>query len=179
MSRMASSPFDGKVLPLRRLSDASFARRVVIALGVTVLLLLLWRIVDALLLGLPAYLALGLLAGLAEFVPVVGSILAAAPALLLALTEGGIDLALWTLLLYVAVQQLQGNLIAPLVTRRMVSLPPAVTLVAIVAFGLVFGPLGVLFAAPLAVVAFVAVKRLWVREALGEDTDVPGEDAKA
>lgn len=131
------------------------------------------------LLGLPAHLALGLLAGLAEFVPVVGSILAAAPALLLALTEGGIDLALWTLLLYVAVQQLQGNLIAPLVTRRMVSLPPAVTLVAIVAFGLVFGPLGVLFAAPLAVVAFVAVKRLWVREALGEDTDVPGEDAKA
>jgi predicted PurR-regulated permease PerM len=131
------------------------------------------------LLGLPAYLALGLLAGLAEFVPVVGSILAAVPALLLALTQGGVELAVWTLLLYLGVQQIQGNLVAPLVTRRMVSLPPALTLFAILTFGLVFGPLGVLFAAPLAVVAFVAVKRLWVREALGEETDVPGEGQQA
>jgi predicted PurR-regulated permease PerM len=130
------------------------------------------------LLGLPAYLALGLLAGLAEFVPVVGSILAAMPALLLALSEGGVELTAWTLLLYLAIQQLQGNIVQPLVTRRTVSLPPALTLFAIVAFGLVFGPLGVLFAAPLAVVAFVAVKRLWVREALGEATDVPGEGGR-
>jgi hypothetical protein len=46
-----------------------------------------------------------------------------------------------------------------------------------VAFGLVFGFGGVLLAAPLTVVAFVAVKKLWVRETLGEDTEIPGEDA--
>jgi predicted PurR-regulated permease PerM len=122
------------------------------------------------LIGLPGYLALGLLAALAEFVPVLGSILAAVPALLLATTQGP-EMVLWTLLVYVAVQQFQGNLITPLVTREFVQLPPALTLFAIFAFGLVLGPLGVLFAAPLAVVAFVAVKRLWVRETLGEDPE--------
>jgi predicted PurR-regulated permease PerM len=54
-------------------------------------------------------------------------------------------------------------------------LPPAVTLFAVVAFGLLFGWLGVLFATPLAVVVFVAVQKLWVRGTLGEPTDVPGE----
>ena len=80
-------------------------------------------------------------------------------------------MVLWTLLVYVAVQQFQGNLVTPLVTHEFVHLPPALTLFAIFAFGLVLGPLGVLFAAPLAVVAFVAVKRLWVRETLGEDPE--------
>jgi AI-2E family transporter len=108
-------------------------------------------------------LALGLIAGLVEFVPVIGSVLAAVPALLLALTLD-VQTAVWTLLLYLAIQQVQGNLVTPLVTRHMLALPPALTLFAIVAFGLVFGFLGVLLAAPLTVVALVAVKKLWVRD---------------
>jgi len=124
--------------------------------------------------GLPAALALALLAGLAQFVPLIGPIVAAIPALLIALAEGW-QVALWTLLLYVAIQQVESNVITPLVQRQAVSLPPAVTLFAVVAFGLLFGPLGVLFATPLAVVVMVAVKTLWVREALGEPTEVPGE----
>ena len=124
--------------------------------------------------GVPAALALALLAGLAQFVPLLGPVLAAVPALLIALSEGW-QMALWTLLLYVAIQQVESNVITPLVQRQAVSLPPAVTLFAVVAFGLLFGPLGILFATPLAVVATVAVKRLWVRDALGEPADVPGE----
>jgi predicted PurR-regulated permease PerM len=124
--------------------------------------------------GVPAALALALLAGLAQFVPLIGPIVAAGPALLIALSEGA-QIALWTLLLYVAIQQVESNLITPLVQRQAVSLPPAVTLFAVVAFGLLFGPLGILFATPLAVVAFVAVKKLWVREALGEPTEMPGD----
>jgi predicted PurR-regulated permease PerM len=124
--------------------------------------------------GVPAALALALLAGLAQFVPLIGPIAAAIPALLIALAEGW-QLALWTLLLYVAIQQVESNLITPLVQRQAVSLPPAVTLFAVVAFGLVFGVLGVLFATPLAVVVMVAVQRLWVREALGEPTALPGK----
>jgi predicted PurR-regulated permease PerM len=107
-------------------------------------------------------------------VPLIGPIVAAVPALLIALSEGA-QIALWTLLLYVAIQQVESNLITPLVQRQAVSLPPAVTLFAVVAFGLLFGPLGILFATPLAVVAFVAVKKLWVREALGEPTEMPGD----
>ena len=125
-------------------------------------------------LGVPAALALALLAGLAQFVPLLGPIVAAVPALLIALSEGW-QLALWTLLLYVAIQQIESNLLTPLVQRQTVSLPPALTLFAVVGFGLLFGPLGVLFATPLAVVAFVAVKQLWVRDALGEAVEVPGE----
>jgi predicted PurR-regulated permease PerM len=124
--------------------------------------------------GVPAALALALLAGLAQFVPLLGPVLAAVPALLIALSEGW-QMTLWTLLLYVVIQQVESNIITPLVQRQAVSLPPAITLFAVVAFGLLFGPLGILFATPLAVVAMVAVKRLWVRDTLGEPTDLPGE----
>ena len=124
--------------------------------------------------GVPAALALALLAGLAEFVPIVGPIVAAVPALLIALSAGW-QTALWTLLLYLAIQQVEGNVIQPLVQHRVVSLPPAITVFAVVAFGLLFGSLGVLFATPLAVVVFVAVWTLWVRETPGEPTKLAGD----
>jgi predicted PurR-regulated permease PerM len=125
--------------------------------------------------GVQAALALALLAGLAQFVPLIGPIVAAIPALLIALSEGW-QIALWTLLLYVAIQQVESNVITPLVQRQAVSLPPAVTLFAVVAFGLLFGPLGVLFATPLAVIGLVAVTKLWVRETLGEPVAGPGAE---
>jgi len=119
------------------------------------------------LIGMPSALALGLLAGLAEFVPVVGSIVAVVPALLIALTLGA-DTVLWTLGLYVLIQQIEGNVIMPLVTRQAVALPPALALFSVVALGLLFGPLGVLFGAPLAVVLFVLVRELYVKRTLAE-----------
>ena len=72
--------------------------------------------------GLPAALALALLAGLAEFVPLIGPIVAAVPALLIALSDGW-QTAVWTLVLYLAVQQVESNVIQPLVQHRVVSLP--------------------------------------------------------
>lgn len=107
--------------------------------------------------------------------PTIGSIAGAVPALLLALTQGT-EGFLWTLALVVAVQQLESNVIAPVVQRRMVQIPPALLLFSVVAFGMVFGTLGVVLAAPLTVVAYVAVKKLYVRETLGEPTEVPGEE---
>lgn len=126
------------------------------------------------LVGVPAPLALGLLAFLLEFVPVVGPILAAIPGILLALAQGW-GTALWAVLVYLVVQQLESNLITPLVQRKAVELPPALTLFAVLAIGAVFGPLGLVLAAPTLVIAFVLVKMLWVREALDEPTTVPGE----
>ncbi len=114
------------------------------------------------LLGLPSALALGLLAGLTEFVPVVGPAVAAIPALLLAMTVGW-ETAMWTALLYLGVQQLEGNVISPLVIRSSVAVPPAVTLFAILAFGTLFGVMGVLLAAPLSVMAHVLVTEFWAR----------------
>ncbi|MGR7997380.1 MULTISPECIES: AI-2E family transporter [unclassified Xanthobacter] len=109
-------------------------------------------------LGIPSSLALALFACLAEFVPMVGPVVAAVPALLIALTLG-VDSALWTLLVFVVVQQTESNLITPLLQQRMVSLPPAVTLFSVVVFGSLLGPLGILLATPLTVLAFSAVRK--------------------
>jgi predicted PurR-regulated permease PerM len=123
--------------------------------------------------GLPTPFALGLFAALTEFVAVVGPFVGALPAVLLALTMGG-STVLWTILLYVGIQQVESNMIAPVVQGRMVHVPPAIILLAVVVFGGIFGILGVIFAAPLAVVTYVGVRELWVRDTLHEDTRVTG-----
>jgi predicted PurR-regulated permease PerM len=117
-------------------------------------------------------------AAVLEFVPIIGPIIAAVPALLLASTQSW-EMVGWTLGLFVIVQQVESNIIMPLVSGRAVKLPPAVGLFAVVAIGILFGPLGLLLGYPLAIVVDVAVRRLYVREALGEDVEIAGEDAKA
>ncbi len=126
------------------------------------------------LIGLPGPLALGVFAGLTEFVPVLGPIMGAVPAVIFAATQGFTTL-LWTVLLFVAVQQLESNVLTPILERKVVNVPPALFLISVLAFGLLFGMLGLLLAAPLTVVTFVAVKKLYVRDTLGEATAVPGE----
>lgn len=128
------------------------------------------------LLGIPSALALGVLAGALEFVPFVGPLVSAVPAIALGLAEGPTT-ALWVIGLYAVIQLVEGNLITPLVQQHAVDLPPPLTIFAILAFGVLFGPLGILLATPLAVVCFVLVKKLWVREVLHEETELPGEDA--
>ena len=119
--------------------------------------------IGASLLGLPAPLALGLVAGLAEFVPIIGAIVSAIPGLLLAGTQGSQTL-LWTLAFYVVAHQFEGHVLIPLIQRKVVAVPPALTLFSVLAFGLLFGPLGVMLATPLAVVVLVMIKRLYLRE---------------
>ena len=127
------------------------------------------------LLGVPSALALGFIAAVTDFVPIVGPIFGAIPAVLLGFSVSPIT-ALWVVGLYVLIQQIEGNLVQPLVQSSAVDLPPVVTLFALIAFGVLFGPLGILLATPLAVVAMVCVKVLYVRETLHEDVDVPGEE---
>jgi predicted PurR-regulated permease PerM len=125
-------------------------------------------------LGLPAPLALGLFAALTEVVPVVGPIIGAVPALLLAV-GAGLGTFLWTLALFLAVQQVESNLLQPLLQKRMADVPPVLLLLSVVAIGAVFGLGGLVLAAPITVVAFVAVQKLYVRETLGNPAAVPGE----
>jgi predicted PurR-regulated permease PerM len=63
---------------------------------------------------------------------------------------------------------LEGNIINPLVQAEAVELPPVLTLFATLVFGLLLGPVGVLLAAPLAVVLLVAVNALYIEGILGE-----------
>lgn len=124
--------------------------------------------------GVPSPLALGLIAGATEFIPIVGPIAGAIPALLLASAEGW-EVTLAALAVAIVVQQLENNLIMPFVVGRVVELPAAVGLFATVAMGLLFGLPGLLLGYPLAVVADVAIRRLYVREALGKPVDIPAE----
>ena len=126
--------------------------------------------------GLPAPLGLGAIAGLTNFIPLLGPIIGAVPAVLLAFTQDGATV-LWTILAALAIQQIEGNVITPNVEKRAVAIPPALVLFSILAFGYLFGILGAILAAPLTVVVFVLVKKLYVRETLGEETSVPGEKA--
>ena len=128
--------------------------------------------------GVPSALALGLLAALLEFVPFIGPIISAVPALLLALAESP-EQAIWTALLFLAIQQFEGNVLEPLVQQRAVDLPPALLLFALVAGGLIFGIVGLILAAPFTVVVYVMVKRLYVQEALHTATPLPGQDKDA
>ena len=130
------------------------------------------------LIGVPAALTLGLLAAILDFIPFIGPILAAVPGVLIAFASGP-ETALWTAALYLAAQQLEGNVVDPLVQQRMVNLPPAYLLFALVAGGLLFGVPGIILGAPLSVVVFILVKRLYVQEALDTPTEMPGDKAES
>jgi predicted PurR-regulated permease PerM len=111
------------------------------------------------LLGMPMALSLALLAALLVFIPNLGPILAAIPALLVALSEG----MFWPVLaLYLLIQAVESNVITPLVDRQSVKLPPALLLSAQITMGLIAGVLGLILAAPLTVLATVLIKRLYV-----------------
>jgi predicted PurR-regulated permease PerM len=111
--------------------------------------------------GVPLALPLGILSGVLDFVPFIGPLLAAVPGLLIAFAQSPTT-ALYAIGVYVAVQFIEGHLVVPIVQKRAVALPPALTLVAIVTFGVIFGIVGLFFAVPLTVVTVILVQRLYV-----------------
>lgn len=128
-----------------------------------------------LLLGMPSALALGVLAGALEFIPYLGPILSAVPAIAVALVQGPEE-AVWVAGLYIVIQQIENHLIQPLIQQRAVDIPPALLLFGVMAMGTLFGAAGVILAAPLAVALYVLVKQLYVREALETPTPLPAEE---
>ena len=114
---------------------------------------------------LPLPLLLGVVAGLLEFIPVVGALLFTIPGVLVAFTQGP-ETALYALLIYIGVQQLESNVVIPLFQRWAVRLPPAITLLSVVIGGILLGAPGVVFATPLAVVVMTLVKHLYVEDML-------------
>ena len=142
-------------------------RRWLIAQSLLALLVTLVVGAALLALGAPFALPLALLAGLMEFVPYIGPLIAALPAVVVGFSESP-QLAGWIALLYLAVQLLESYLLAPLVQHRAVDLPPAMVIFAQVLMGVVVGGLGVAVATPLAATALVAVNMLYVEDVLGE-----------
>lgn len=115
--------------------------------------------------------ALGVLAGLLEFVPFFGPIVSAVPALGIALLDSP-QKALYVLILYLVMQQLEGNVITPLLLERRLDIPPVLTVVAVAALGVVFGVIGMLIAEPLLAAVLVTTKMLYVNDVVGDDVNV-------
>lgn len=127
--------------------------------------------------GVPAWGALGLLGGLAEFIPYVGPIVAMVPAFLLAAAGQGNLLGVF--LTYALARVVQANIVTPLVTGRVVSVPPGWYIFLILGAGYVFGTFGLFFAGPLAILVYTAWLALYSRATLGDAVETPSEHAAA
>jgi predicted PurR-regulated permease PerM len=108
-------------------------------------------------LNVRAAVPLGILAGLLEFIPNIGPILSAVPAVAMGLVDST-EKALWVALAYIAIQFLENEIVIPLLMQEGVDLPPALTMVTqgVMAFG--FGFLGLLLAVPILAAIVVAVR---------------------
>lgn len=113
------------------------------------------------LLQVPLALTVGVIAGVLAFIPFFGPIVSGALAVMLAFIDGP-EKALYVAILCLAIQQIEGNVLMPLVQRWAVKLPPVLGITAAVIFGILFGIVGVLFATPLMVVVMVLVQKLYI-----------------
>tara|TARA_B100000508_G_scaffold60333_2_gene47524 strand:+ start:69768 stop:70817 length:1050 start_codon:yes stop_codon:yes gene_type:complete len=101
-------------------------------------------------LGVPYALLLAVFAAVLELIPVFGSIIAAIPGVMVALVDGGATLAIIVAGLFLVVNQFQGNLIYPLVVKKVIGVPPLLVILAIIAGGQLAGVIGVILAVPIA-----------------------------
>jgi len=120
-----------------------------------------------LVLGVKAAVALGVIAGLLEFVPTVGPILAAVPAIAMGFLDSP-EKALTVGLAYLVIQQLEGHVLIPMLMKEGMDLPPALTIVAQAVMALLFGFLGLMVAVPLLAVVIVPIKLLYVEGVVGD-----------
>ena len=121
--------------------------------------------IGLLILGVKLPLANSLLAGMLTFIPNLGPVLSVVPPAAMALLDAPWK-ALAVVILYVVIQQIESNVLTPVVMQKQVSLLPAVTLLSQVAFAVFFGILGLFLALPITVVAQVWLKEVLVKDVL-------------
>jgi len=153
---------------LRRWLLTQLVAMLVIGVVTTIVLLLL---------GVQAAIALGVIAGLLEFVPYVGPILSAVPAVAMGLVSGP-ETALYVVLAYIGIQQMENHLLIPLLMKEGVDLPPVLTVIGQALMAVIFGFLGVLTAVPLLAGAMVPIKMLYVEGVVGDQVPVLGEEER-
>ena len=127
--------------------------------------------VALLILDVKAAFALGLIAGLMEFIPTVGPLLSAIPAVAMGFLDSP-QKALTVALLYMGIQFLENHLLIPMLMKGGVDIPPVLTILSQALFTLLFGFLGLMVAVPALAATMVAVKMLYVERVVGDDIDV-------
>jgi predicted PurR-regulated permease PerM len=119
------------------------------------------------LIGVPLALALGVVAGLLNFVPYIGAIMGAVPAVIIAFSLGA-TAGVETIALYAVIQGFEGNVMAPMIQKRAVDLPPGLTILSQTAFGVIFGVPGLVFATPLTAALLAVMTKATVPLTPGE-----------
>lgn len=120
-------------------------------------------------LGVPLALTFGLLAAVLTFIPNIGQVLSMAPPAILALVDDP-RRALYVVALYFAIQTVESYAVTPLIQRRTISMPPALTIASQVVLGLLMGVIGIAVATPLTAAAMTIVRMLYVEDLLEQET---------
>ncbi len=128
-----------------------------------------------LILDVKAAFALGLIAGLLEFIPTVGPVLSAVPAIAMGFLDSP-EKALYVTIAYIAIQQLEGHILIPLLMKGGMDLPPVLTILAQALMALLFGFLGLMVAVPMLAAVMVPVKMLYVERVVGDDVMQDDDD---
>lgn len=160
--RRAGEVFSAMAMVLRKWLVTQLIAMAVIGVVTTVVLLLM---------GVKAAFALGILAGLLEFIPTVGPILSAVPAVAMAFLDSP-HKALLVVLAFWAIQFAENHLLIPLLMKGQVDLPPVLTILAQALMALLFGFIGLMVAVPLLAAVMVAVKMLYVEDVVGEPANL-------
>lgn len=151
---------------LRRWLVTQLVAMVVIGTVTTTILLLL---------DVKAAFALGILAGLLEFIPTVGPILSAVPAVAMGFLDSP-EKALYVAIAFWALQFAENHLLIPLLMKGGIDVPPALTILSQALMAMLFGFLGLMCAVPILAATIVAVKMLYVEDVVGERVPVTNEN---
>jgi predicted PurR-regulated permease PerM len=118
---------------------------------------------------------LGIIAGLLTFVPYLGAIISAVPAILVGVLEGPL-VAVYVAILFLVVHIIEGYVFTPLVQKRIVHVAPAFLLIAQLLAGLFAGVFGIFVATPIAITLTIAVQMFYIEDVLAESPHILGED---
>jgi predicted PurR-regulated permease PerM len=119
-------------------------------------------------LGVEAALSLGIIAGVLEFIPTIGPILSALPAIAMGFLVSP-EKALEVAIAFTLVELVEGHVLIPMLMKRGMDLPPLITILSQAMMGVVFGFVGLLVAVPLVATVLTAVKMLYVNDVMGDD----------
>jgi predicted PurR-regulated permease PerM len=156
-------------------ATAAMLRRWLFTQFISMVLVGILTAVVLLVMGIEAAVALGIIAGILEFVPIAGPIMASIPAIAMGFLDGP-EKAVYVALAYVVIQQIESNLLYPLLMKKGLELPPVLTIFTQGVLATVFGFIGLLVAVPMLAAAIVPIKMLYVRDVVGDDVKLPGEE---
>jgi predicted PurR-regulated permease PerM len=119
--------------------------------------------VSLLIIGMPMWLVLAVIAGFLNFIPNFGPLIALIPAALVALMQSPGTAAL-VVVIYMVIQALESNFITPMVQHRLIEIPPALIIIAQLLIAPLTNGWGLILATPLMVIVIVVVKELYLKK---------------